>query len=116
MPETTVSIKRQDNDKVPVLCILSNGRSGSTLLDLLLGAHPNLCTRGEAQLLPCELRGNYTPSACAAEFTNASSGSRYSHSSLLAYNNYPTENFRERPWRGKVLRWNRLLNPLRGRV
>ncbi|MEK6481635.1 sulfotransferase [Catalinimonas sp. 4WD22] len=44
--------------KVPVIYILSNGRSGSTILDLMLGSFPNLWTLGEAQLLPLEIDFN----------------------------------------------------------
>ena len=41
--------------KIPLIYILSNGRSGSTILDMLLGSFPGIWTLGEAQLLPLEL-------------------------------------------------------------
>ncbi len=44
--------------KVPLIYILSNGRSGSTVLDLMLGSFPHLWTLGEAQLLPLEVNFN----------------------------------------------------------
>lgn len=44
--------------KIPVIYILSNGRSGSTILDLMLGSFPNVWTLGEAQLLPLEVNFN----------------------------------------------------------
>ena len=49
---------------IPVIYILSNGRSGSTLLDLLLGAHPQIWTLGEAMYLPLHLRTNRRPCGC----------------------------------------------------
>ncbi len=39
------------SQRIPVIYVLSSGRSGSTLLDLLLGAHPEIWTLGEAQHL-----------------------------------------------------------------
>lgn len=42
-------------DRIPLVYILSSGRSGSTLLDLLLGAHDEIWTLGEAQFLPLEI-------------------------------------------------------------
>jgi len=44
--------------KIPVIYILSNGRSGSTILDLMLGSFSNLWTLGEAQLFPLEVNFN----------------------------------------------------------
>lgn len=41
--------------KIPLIYILSNGRSGSTILDIMLGSFLNTWTLGEAQLLPLEL-------------------------------------------------------------
>ncbi len=42
-------------DKFKLIYIASNGRSGSTLLDLLLGTHSNIWILGEFQNLPWEL-------------------------------------------------------------
>ncbi|ACV67682.1 sulfotransferase [Desulfohalobium retbaense] len=42
-------------DKIKLIYIASNGRSGSTLLDLLLGCHPKIWTLGEFQILPWEI-------------------------------------------------------------
>jgi hypothetical protein len=50
--------------KIPVIYILSNSRSGSTLLDLLLGSHPQIWTLGEAQDLPWILREKQKPCGC----------------------------------------------------
>ena len=42
--------------KIQVLYIVSNGRSGSTLLQMLLNLHKNIFTVGEIQELPNELK------------------------------------------------------------
>jgi hypothetical protein len=52
------------SNKIPVIYILSNSRSGSTLLDLLLGAHPQIWTVGEAINLPFLLATNRKPCGC----------------------------------------------------
>jgi hypothetical protein len=44
--------------KIKVLYIVSNGRSGSTLLQMLLNLHKNIFTVGEIQELPNELKKN----------------------------------------------------------
>jgi hypothetical protein len=51
-------------DRIPLVYILSNGRSGTTLLDLLLGAHENVWTTGEVQNLPWELVNPRAPCGC----------------------------------------------------
>jgi hypothetical protein len=51
-------------DRLNLLYIASNGRSGSTLLDLLLGAQANLWTTGEFHLLPWELKTHRQPCGC----------------------------------------------------
>lgn len=43
-----------NKERVKLIYILSNGRSGSTILDLILGSMPNTWTLGEAQLLDLE--------------------------------------------------------------
>lgn len=53
-----------ERDPIPILYVLSNGRSGSTLLDLLLGTHPEVFTLGEVQILPHELREHREPCGC----------------------------------------------------
>ena len=53
-----------ERDPVPLVYVLSNGRSGSTLLDLLLGSHPRVWTLGELQVLPHELREQRAPCGC----------------------------------------------------
>lgn len=49
--------------KLPLVYILSTGRSGSTLLDVLLGAQPECWTLGEFQLLDISI-GRQAPCGC----------------------------------------------------
>jgi hypothetical protein len=53
-----------DHNRLGIVYIASNGRSGSTLLDLLLGAHSRLWTLGEFCLLPLEWQMNAKPCGC----------------------------------------------------
>lgn len=48
--------------------VLSTGRSGSTLLDLVLGTHPALTTVGELQLLPFDLLDPTARCGCGEPF------------------------------------------------
>ncbi len=60
------------HDKISLIYILSCGRSGSTLLDLLLGAHPEMWTLGEAEMLPWELKRDRLPCGCGASMRECS--------------------------------------------
>ncbi len=51
--------------KLPLVYLLSTGRSGSTLLDVLLGAQPECWTVGEFQLLDIGV-GRHAPCGCHA--------------------------------------------------
>jgi hypothetical protein len=57
------------NDKLQIVYIASNGRSGSTVLDLLLGAHASFWTLGEFFVLPWEIRSNTKPCGCGVPVT-----------------------------------------------
>ncbi|MEL6195837.1 MAG: sulfotransferase [Myxococcota bacterium] len=56
------------SEQLPLLYITSNGRSGSTLLDLLLGSHSELWTAGELQLLDWHRRVPSERCGCSAPF------------------------------------------------
>jgi hypothetical protein len=56
-------------EKPKLLYIASNGRSGSTLLEMLLNVSPHLWTLGEFHVLPWELRRNH-PCGCGASVIN----------------------------------------------
>ena len=59
-----MSVQRAPRPRV--LYILSTGRSGSTLLEMLLNAQPGLITTGEVQLLPFEMSGGNQRCSCGA--------------------------------------------------
>jgi hypothetical protein len=53
-------------DRLKLVYVGSSGRSGSTILELLLGAHQAFWTLGEFHLLPWELRTNTKPCGCGS--------------------------------------------------
>lgn len=54
------------DERLKLLYIASSGLSGSTILDLLLGAHGAFWTLGEFYVLPWELRENRKPCGCGS--------------------------------------------------
>jgi len=86
--------------------IVSNGRSGSTLLDLLLGAHPDAITVGEIHILPWELKlGGVQPCACGLPVPECPFWKDVTNE--VRFNELkgtPIEFFRQGHERGKVLR------------
>src|SRR5437868_12622660 len=55
-----------ENQKLKLIYIASSGRSGSTVLELLLGAHSACWTLGEFHVLPWLLRTNVKPCGCGS--------------------------------------------------
>jgi hypothetical protein len=100
-------------DKIPVIYILSSGRSGSTLLDMLLGLHPQIWTLGEAQLLPWEVRINKLPCGCGENIKDCAFWQPLITRIPLSDGDYPIDYFRERHTGGKALRWSQLPDILR---
>lgn len=98
---------------IPVIYILSNGRSGSTLLDLLLGTHPNIWTLGEAHILPWELKENRLPCGCGAQVTACEFWSVILPQIPLSASAYPIEYFREGHAHGRALRWAHIVDIFR---
>lgn len=105
----------QDNP-IKVVYILSNGRSGTTLLDLLLGAHPNVWTLGEAQILPWELKNRRAPCGCGEPIERDDFWQPLLSEIPLETTGYHVGYFRNERQVGKVLRWSHLPGLLRGRV
>lgn len=97
--------------------ILSNGRSGSTLLDLLLGSVSNVWTVGEAQLLPFELRENRSPCGCGRTVTECPFWMEVVPRLALEEGKraYGIGYFRDTYGAGRVLRWRLLPELLTGR-
>lgn len=50
-----------------VVYILGTGRCGSTVLDIMLGAHPDICSTGELHRLPTVATGASQPCSCGAD-------------------------------------------------
>jgi hypothetical protein len=51
-------------DRIKLLYIASNGRSGSTILEMMLNANSRVWTLGEFHILPWEIRTNTKPCGC----------------------------------------------------
>jgi len=104
-------------DQINVIYILSNGRSGSTLLDLLLGAHPRIWTLGEAHMLPWEVRWK-GPCGCGKPHEECGFWEPLLPQLPLEDQEVPVELFRaDTPnGGGKVLRWSHLPSMARGRA
>jgi len=54
------------NEKFKLVYIASSGRSGSTLLELMFGSHPQLWTLGELYVLPFAVQSEAKPCGCGA--------------------------------------------------
>jgi len=93
---------------IPVIYILSTGRSGSTILDLLLGMHPAIWTLGEAQMLPSEVRENLKPCGCGKPVNECYFWRLILDSINFGEGNYPIEFFRKSRKDGKAVRWRYL--------
>lgn len=106
----------KENASIPLVYILSNGRSGTTLLDLLLGAHSRIWTVGEAQLLPWELVNSKRPCGCGQPFDTDPFWQEVLSSYSADAKGYHIGYFRNRNHVGRVLRWSHLPDLLRGSV
>lgn len=100
-------------ERIPLLYVLSSGRSGSTLLDLLLGAHPNLWSVGELQILPWELEEHRAPCGCgqhlnACDFWNSVLNDLRESGVDLDGGPLPLRHFRNAHGFGQVLRKDHL--------
>jgi hypothetical protein len=103
------------HSKIPVIYILSTGRSGSTLLDLLLGLHPQIWTLGEAQMLPLELKDNLRPCGCGLPVAKCDFWLPIVSQIPLYKGTYPIEHFRPNRT-GKALRYSYLPQLFVGRA
>jgi hypothetical protein len=98
---------------IPVIYILSSGRSGSTLLDLLLGTHPDIWTLGEAQILPWEVKENRLPCGCGSNITACKFWRPILPQMPLGESDYPIEYFRESHTGGRAIRWAHVYDIIR---
>lgn len=102
--------------QIPLVYIASNGHSGSTLLDLLLGAHPNVWTLGEAQNLPWELRNQRVPCGCGSPIEEDDFWQPLLDDIPLEIEGYHVGYFRNIAQVGKVLRWKLLSDVIRNEI
>ncbi|MGN6646916.1 MAG: sulfotransferase, partial [Cytophaga sp.] len=101
-------------EKINVIYILSNGRSGSTILDLLLGTLPFTWTMGELQNLPKDYSENRV-CGCTKQLSSCNFWSKIYGDSYI--NNFGTitslSYFRDKYPQGRVIRWSMLRDVLR---
>jgi hypothetical protein len=101
---------------IPLVYILSSGRSGSTLTDLVLGSHRDIWTLGEAQLLPYELSEEGAPCGCGVPITECDFWSAVLPKIPLGEGEYPIGFLRESHTRRKTLHWRKAATILAGGV
>jgi hypothetical protein len=106
----------QELPRIPLVYILSNGRSGSTLLELLIGNHARAFTLGEFQVLPHELAADDARCGCGAHPRVCNFWSRVVDGQPLADDGAQLTQFRSHRHFGKVLRRAHLGGLLNGRV
>ena len=99
-----------NNQNLSLIYIVSNGRSGSTLLDLLLNGFDNVWTIGEINVLPFELKYNIKECGCGQKILRCNfwSSIKKTVGKILEINGN-IDLFRESHTAGKVLRPKELL-------
>jgi hypothetical protein len=102
--------------RIPLVYVLSNGRSGSTLLELLLGNHPRAWTVGEFQVLPHDLEHETATCGCGARTSECAFWSEVLHGAELVNERADLTQFRATRNHGKVLRREHLSDLLSGAV
>jgi hypothetical protein len=98
----------QSSNKIKLIYIASNGRSGSTLLDMLLGKHNECYTLGEFQMMPIDFKNNTQPCGCSKKVSECELWTKIYNKNKEIINNGTISRFREFDG-GKVLRWAELL-------
>lgn len=91
--------------KLPLIYIASSGRSGSTLLDMLLGAQPGIWTAGEVQMLPFELARGKSPCGCGERVAECDFWTEVAARCPQALASGEIGRFRDENGYGKALRW-----------
>ena len=62
-----VALEKMNRKKIKLIYIASNGRSGSTLLDMMVGKHKLCHTLGEFQMLTIDYKLNLQPCGCGSK-------------------------------------------------
>jgi hypothetical protein len=89
--------------KINLIYIASNGRSGSTLLDSILGASDNITTLGELQILPYELTNEAQPCGCGSRVVDCKFWKKVLENNKYIHNPLFTK-FRSTKGSGKAVR------------
>ena len=98
-----------DNSKINLVYIASIGRSGSTLLESMLGAHSHVQTMGELHIWPHEIEGHVRPCSCGEFVGDCAFWSEMrSRVDPLAQPSPRLHFFREKHNAGRTLRLSRL--------
>jgi hypothetical protein len=92
--------------KIKVVYIASNGRSGSTLLEILLGRHHKGFAIGEFHLLPFDFNNNNQPCGCGESVSNCDFWKKVVSDDIDIINHPLFTLFREKYGKGKILRFN----------
>ncbi len=104
------------HNKIPLIYILGSGRSGSTLLGLMLGKNPGYFNIGEAQNLPWELKKENKLCGCGISLNKCPFWKNIIAELDFENQDVPINYFREKPGAGKVLRWKYLKDIIFGKV
>jgi hypothetical protein len=98
------------NSKVNLIYIASNGRSGSTLLETILGNHSSIVNVGEIQVWPKNIiEGGSVPCGCGKTVSDCSFwASMQQKINPLQQSPPKIDFFRENYYAGKAVRWSRL--------
>ncbi len=100
----------QDQQKLNIIYIASTGRSGSTLLDMILGTHSQIATSGEIQVWPHEIiKGGFQSCGCGQQIPDCPFWTTMRQKVEPLQQPEPQIHFfRERHNAGKTLNWQRL--------
>lgn len=96
------------SDKINLIYILSSGRSGSTILDMLLGSCTDLWTTGELMMLDYELKNEHLPCGCGIIIPDCDFWGSIVTRIQLEDNTLLEKSavFRNEYGGGKLIRWN----------
>src|SRR5437868_14942502 len=98
-----------ENQKLKLVYIASSGRSGSTVLELLLGAHSACWTLGEFHVLPWLLRTNVKPCGCGSAVAQCSFWRPVAEDCSAELLDGSIARFRASCWADHTLRFRELL-------
>ncbi|QDU67147.1 sulfotransferase family protein [Engelhardtia mirabilis] len=104
-----------DGRRIPLVYVLSNGRSGSTLLDLLLGSHAEAWSVGELQVLPWELEEHRDPCGCGRFLDECDFWAPLTEGRAFERGPAPLHHFRDAHGFGRVIRTDHVRDLLAGR-